>query len=71
MDTINTAYTKNLVAGARYNIRPVDVPAARTHYAKDPYILMAFNSRAAILSDENSICTCILLHRHRFKIVNR
>jgi hypothetical protein len=71
MDEVNDVCAENLMAGARYNIRPVDVPAARTHYAKDPYILMAFNSRAAILSDENSICTCILLHKHRFKIVNR
>jgi len=68
MDTINTAYTKNLVAGARYNIQPVGVPAAKAHYTKAPYLLMAFNSRAAILSDKNSVCTCILLDRHRLKI---
>ena len=71
MDTINTAYTKNLVAGARYNIQPVGVPAAKARYAKDPYLLMAFNSRAAILSDKNSICTCILLDRHRLKIAGK
>ena len=68
MDTINTAYTKNLVADARDNIQPVGVPAAKARYTKAPYILMAFNSRAAILSDKNSVCTCILLDRHRLKI---
>jgi hypothetical protein len=68
MDTINTAYTKNLVAGARYSIQPVGVPAAKAHYAKASYLLMAFNSRAAILSDKNSVCTCILLDKHRLKI---
>jgi hypothetical protein len=71
VNNINDVCAENLVAGVRYNIQPVGVPAARTHYAKDPYLLMAFNSRAAILSDENSTYTCILLHEHRFKIVNR
>jgi hypothetical protein len=68
MGAINTAYTKNLVTGARYNIQPVGVPAVKDRYAKDPYLLMAFNSRAAILSDKNSVCTCILLDRHRLEI---
>ena len=71
MDEVNNVCAENLVAGAKYSIQPVGVPAAKAHYAKAPYLLMVFNSRAAILSDENSICTCILLHRHRFKIVNR
>ena len=68
MDEVNNACAENLVAGARYNIWPVGVPAAKARCTKDPYLLMAFNSRAAILSDKNSICTCILLDRHRLKI---
>jgi len=71
MDEVNNVCAENLVAGARYSIRPVDVPAAKAHYAKAPYLLMAFNSRAAILSDKNSICTCILLDRHRLKIAGK
>jgi hypothetical protein len=70
MDEVNNVCAKNLVAGARYSIQPVGVPAAKARYVKAPYILMAFNSRAAILSDKNSICTCILLDRHRLKIAN-
>ena len=68
MDKVNNGCTKNLVAGARYNIQPVGVPAVKARYTKDPYLLVAFNSRAAILSDKNSICTCILLDEHRLKI---
>ena len=70
MDEVSDVCAENLVAGARYDIQPVGVPAAKARYTKDPYILMAFNSRAAILSDKNSICTCILLDKHLLKIVN-
>jgi hypothetical protein len=68
MDEVNDVCAENLVAGVRYNIQPVGMPAAKAHYTKAPYLLMAFNSRAAILSDKNSVCTCILLDRHRLKI---
>ena len=71
MDEVNDVCAENLVAGARYNIQPIGVPAAKARYAryaKDSYLLMSFNSRAAILSDKNSVCTCILLDRHRLKI---
>lgn len=68
MHEVNDICAENLVAGARYSIKPVGVPAAKAHYTKTPYLLMAFNSRAAILSDKNSVCTCILLDRHRLKI---
>ena len=68
INNINDVCAENLVAGTRYNIQPAGAPAAKARYAKDPYVLMAFNSRAAVLSDKNSICTCILLDRHRLKI---
>jgi len=68
MNEVNDVCAENLVAGARYNIQPVGAPAAKARYTKAPYTLVAFNSRAAILSDKNSICTCILLDRHRLKI---
>ena len=68
MDEVNDVSAENLVPGARYNIRPVGVPAAKARYVKAPYLLMAFNSRAAILSDKNSVYTCILLDKHRLKI---
>ena len=60
-----------LVAGAGYNIQPIGASAAKARYTKAPYLLVAFNSRAAILSDKNSIYTYILLHKRRLKIVNR
>jgi len=68
MDKVNNGCAKNLVAGARYNIQPVGVPAVKARYTKAPYTLVAFNSRVAVLSDKNSICTCILLDEHRLKI---
>ena len=71
VNNVNNVCAENLVAGARYSIQPVVRSSAKAHYAKDPYLLMAFNSRAAILSDKNSICTCILLDRHRLKIAGK
>jgi hypothetical protein len=68
MNEVNNVCAKNLVAGARYHIQPIGAPAAKARYTKAPYLLVAFNSRAAILSDKNSVCTCILLDRHRLKI---
>ena len=68
LNDVNDVCAENLVAGARYNIQPVGMSAAKARYTKAPYLLMAFNSRAAILSDKNSVCTCILLDRHRLKI---
>ena len=68
MNEVNNVCAENLVAGVKYSVRPVGVPAAKARYAKVPYLLIAFNSRAAILSDKNSICTCILLDKHRLKI---
>ena len=72
MDKVNNGCAKNLVAGAGYNIQPIGgTPAAKARYTKAPYLLMAFNSKAAILSDKNSICTCILLDRHRLEIAGK
>jgi hypothetical protein len=68
MNEVNDVCAENLVAGARYNIQPVGAPAAKARYTKAPYTLVAFNSRVAVLSDKNSICTCILLDEHRLKI---
>ena len=50
----NDVCAENLVPGAKYSIQAVGAPAAKARYTKAPYLLVAFNSRAAILSDKNS-----------------